>query len=178
MRINPTTARVLAAALTLCLIGLVWLYTREFPVFMNTIGVKTLVLGAMGLGALLAGALIYGFRDRFTPWDRHVPEVALTLVFTMLFMPLFVSLINRAGGAQEHQPFEFISEMPYLSSNYGILKGEKIKPSGYRLTVRKNGRVYHFQYKQQEYFPLTKPGETVLLPVRKGWLGFGIVALK
>ena len=169
--------RLLALAGVLFFFGLIWLYTREFPVFGNTIGVRALLAGGFLLGALAGGGAVYALRERLTPWENHLPEVFILLFFSLLFMPLLGSLLNRAGGQVEYQPFEFVSETPYISSNYGLLKSEKIKPSGYALRVKENGRLYRFQYKTQAYFPLTKPGETVLLPVRKGLLGFRVVEL-
>lgn len=172
------SAKLTAFALVIACVALIWLYTREFPVFTNTIGIGKLVAGAMGAGALLAGAVLYGFRQRLQPWDRHLPEIAIPLVFTILFAPLFASLLNRAGGTIENQSFEFVSEMPYLSSNYGLLKGEKIKPSGIRLQVKEQGKLFRFQYKKQPYFPITEPGEPVLLPMRRGLLGFRVLELE
>jgi len=170
--------RLLALAAVLLFFSLVWLYTREFRVFTNTIGARVLVPGAMLVGALVAAAVLYALRKRLTPWENHLPETLTIAVFTVLFAPLFVSLLNRAGGEREYQKFVFVSEMPYLSSGYGLLKDEKIKPSGYRLTVQEGERVYRFQYKKQEYFPLTKPGDVVELPVRKGVLGARVLELE
>ncbi|MCB0531923.1 MAG: hypothetical protein H6574_02410 [Lewinellaceae bacterium] len=178
MRINDLSAKLTAFGLVIAFGVLIWLYTREFAVFTNTIGAGNLVLGAMVAGILLAAVALYAFRQRLQPWDRHVPEIATALVFTTLFAPLFASLINRAGGPVEHQSFEFVSEIPYLSSNYGLLKGEKIKPSGIRLQVKEAGKLYRFQYKMQPYFPITEPGERILLPMRKGLLGFRVLQLK
>ncbi len=178
MRINDLPAKLTAFGLVIAFGALIWLYTREFPVFTNTIGAGRLVFGAMIAGALLAAAALYAFRERLRPWDRHVPEIATVLVFTTLFAPLFASLLNRAGGPVEHQSFEFVSEIPYLSSNYGLLKGEKIEPTGMRLLVKEDGKLYRFQYKKQPYFPITEPGERILLPMRKGLLGFRVLELK
>lgn len=170
--------RFLALAAVLMLFGLIWLYTREFPVFSNTIGVRWLVLGACLLGALAGAGILYGLRERLTPWDLHLPEVCTILAFSILFAPLLGSLINRLGGTKTEQSFEFVSEQPYLSSSYGILKGEKIKPNGYSLYVKEGSRMWRFQYKSQSYYPITKPGEQVLLPICKGLLGFRIMELR
>lgn len=172
------SAKLVALGGVVLFFGLIGLYVREFPVFTNTIGGSRLVLGALLFGAISGSAIVYGLRQRLTPWERHLPETGLILASCILFMPLFASLLNRAGGAIEHQRFVFVSETPYLASNYGILLGEKIKPSGYRLTVKRENRLYRFQYKSQAYFPLTKPGDPVLLPVRKGLLGIGVVELR
>jgi hypothetical protein len=175
---NSLQYKLIAFAGVLIFFSLVWLYTREFPVFTNTIGARRLVLVSMLAGGLVGSGIVYALRQRFTPWDRHLPEVATILVFSIVFAPLFASLFNRAGGTLVQDSFEFVSENPFLSSNYGILKGEKIKPSGYRLIVKEKGRQLLFQYKKQQYFPLTRPGEAVLLPLRKGLLGFRVLELE
>lgn len=178
MQPPPLHIRLLAWASVLVLLTGIILYTFEFRVFTNTIGVRALVLGAFAFGALAAVGMLYAWRHRLTPWENHLPETLSIVVLSMLFMPLLASRVNRAGGVIEHQSFEFVSEMPYLSSSYGILRGQPLKASGIRLTVKKEGQTYRFQYKTQEYFPLTKRGESVLLPVRKGLLGAGVVELR
>ena len=169
--------KLLALAGVLLLFLLIWLYTREFPVFTNTIGARNLVYGSMLVGGLLGGGILYALRQRFMPWDRHLPEISMILMFCIVFSPLFASRLNRLGGPMVYQSFEFVSEKPYFSSGYGILKGEKIKPSGYRLIVKDRDRAYLFQYKKQEYFPITQPGTRVQLPFRKGLLGFLVLEL-
>lgn len=170
--------RLLALLAVLVFFGLIWLYVREFAVLSNTIGAKNLVLGSVLVAALLAAAALWRWRERFKPWERHIPEVLFVLIFSVLFAPLFGSVLNRTLGKTGHQSFEFVSETPYIASNYGILKGEKLKPTGYYLTVKERGRALRFRYKTQSYYPLTKPGETVLLPVRRGLFGYRVVLLK
>ncbi len=160
------------------LFGLIWLYTREYPVFTNTLQVSRLVLGAFLFGFLLAAALLYALRRHLMPWANHVPEVLLIVFFIPLFMPLFASRLNRAGGTVEHRPFEFVAEAPYVASAYGWLRYRPIEASGYRLVVRDGGRLRRFQYKSQPYFPLTQPGDTILLPVRRGLLGVEVMELQ
>lgn len=156
---------------------LAFLYARELNHLFNAIGAAPLVVGSM---VFMLAAAITGLwlgRDRFTPWKRHVPELLLILVFSVLFAPLFGSLLNRAFSLKEYQSFEFVSEQPYFASGYGFLKGEKIEPTGYILTVKERGRTHRFKYKKQPYYPLTKPGETVMLPVRRGIFGVNVVLL-
>jgi len=169
--------KLLALFAVLAFFALVWLYVGEFAVLFNTIGARWLILGSMLVALLAASGALWLWRERFTPWERHTPEVLMTLVFSVLFAPLFGSLLNRAFGKNDFQSFEFVSEMPYLASNYGILKGEKIKPSGWFLIVKERGRRLDFKYKTQPYYPLSHPGDTILLPVRKG-LFCRIVLLK
>lgn len=178
MQAPDTRYKLLALVVVLVFFGLMWRYVREFAVLSNTIGARWLVAGFMLAGLLAAAGALWRWRERFVPWGRHLPEVLMTLVFSALFAPLFGSLLNRAVGSETFQPFEFISETPYFASKYGILKGEKIQPSGYLLVVKEKGSTLFFKYKTQPYYPLTKPGETILLPVRTGLFGFRIVLLQ
>lgn len=172
------STNMLASALVVMIIGLILLYVREFEVFSRTLGVGRLVVGSMIAAILLAAGAIYRWRERLQPWDRHITEVVLVVVFGVLFAPLFGSLLNRSVGHTEQQSFEFISEIPYLSAGYGVLKGEKVRPTGYRLQVREKDQIHHIRYKEQPYYPLTRPGDPVLLPVRVGLFGVRIVDLK
>ncbi len=160
------------------LFGLIWLYTREYPVFTNTLQASRLVLGAFLLGFLLAAGLLYALRWRLTPWANHVPEVLLIVFFIPLFMPLFASRLNRAGGTVKYRMFEFVAEAPYVASAYGWLRYRPIEVTGYRLVVRDGGHLRQFQYKSQPYFSLTHPGDTILLPVRRGLLGVEVMELR
>ncbi|MCS7037108.1 MAG: hypothetical protein RMJ33_09580 [Saprospiraceae bacterium] len=170
--------RLVAMAAVIVLFGLIWLYTREYPVFTNTLQASRLVLGAFLFGLLLAGALLYFLRKRLTPWANHLPEVLLIVFFIPLFMPLFASRLNRAGGSVEHRPFKFVAEAPYVASAYGWLRYQPIEVTGYRLIVKDGEHLRQFQYKSQPYFPITQPGDTVLLPVRCGLLGVEVMELK
>ncbi|MBL7828134.1 MAG: hypothetical protein JNJ57_16000 [Saprospiraceae bacterium] len=137
-----------------------------------------LLVGAGFAGLILAFVLLFGFRQRFSPVSQHLPEVMFILVVSMLFMPLFASLLNRHFGEKGFDSFVFVAEKPFVASGYGILKGEKVKTSGYRLTVQEHERYLMFKYKSQSFFPNTKPGESVLLPVSKGLFGIRVVTLK
>lgn len=169
---NTATSAVALLAL------LMWLYVREFAVLSNTLEVTGLVLGSMLVFVALTGGALWYWRDRFRPLERHFPEVVLILVFSVLFAPLFGSLLNRSWGKNETQSFDFIAETAYFASGYGILKGEKLSPTGWRLTVREGNRERRLKYKNQAYYPLTKPGEKILLPVRRGIFGVRIIQLR
>ncbi len=159
--------------------GLMALYVRESPVFSNTIGVVRLILGSMVLMLLLNIGLLWRFRERFSPWSRHVTEIALLLVFSVLFAPLFGSLLNRGLGRSEFQSFEFIAETPYIATGYGFMKNTSLRPTGYFLEVKdRSGQRLRLRYKKQAYYPITQPGQAVRLPVRKGLFGIRVVELQ
>ncbi len=175
---NQPYPRLIAILLTLSFFCLIWLYTLEFPVISNTIHGGRLAVGSMIVGLLVSAGMIWRFRERFTPWDRHRPDVTFIVVSSMFFMPLLGSWLNRGLGETEMQPFSFVAETPYFASGYGILQGEKVKPSGYHLHVLDKSVKRRFKYKTQQYFPITKPGEEILLPVRKGIFGARVMLLK
>jgi drug/metabolite transporter (DMT)-like permease len=174
---NKQKPRLFAFILTLCFFALVWMYVREFPLFSNTIGVGWLVLESMSVGLVAALVGIWQFRKRFMPWDRHLADIAFIVVTTVFFAPLFGSWFNRGLGLPASQTFEFVSETPYFAAGYGVLKGEKLTPTGYHLVVLENGVRRSFTYKTQAYFPITKPGESIILPVCKGLLGAKVMLL-
>jgi hypothetical protein len=171
--------RLTAIAAVFSIFAGIGLYVHELPFFNNTIDVQKMVTGSFVLGAVGAGLLLYGLRNRITPLDRHVPEILFISLVFILFSPLLVSLLNRGLGRKEEASFEFLNEAPFASTGgYGFLRTQQIKISGYQLDVREAGRLLRFRYKKQAYFPLTKPGESVLVPVRKGLFGFRVVVLE
>lgn len=170
--------RLFSLLLSLLFFALIWVYVKEFPFLSNTMEVKSLLIGALISGLLIAALIIALSFKKLAPLGRHIPELLFIGSVSLIFSPLFASLINRNLGTDELLSLEFVSETPFLASQYGVLKGEKPKPTGYRLKVRYEGRETTFKYKSQAYFPLTKPGEKILVPVRKGVFGFSVVMLK
>ncbi|MBK8557985.1 MAG: hypothetical protein IPL65_20575 [Lewinellaceae bacterium] len=172
------SAKLWAVGSVLVFFSLIGLYVRELAVFSNTMAVKSLVMWGLALGLLLGLGILWFLRRRFQPWNQHAPEWLIIMVLCTVFSPLLLSLVNRLGGSQHDETFYFLQEEAFYASNYGILKGEKLSPTGYRLYARQKNKNYVFQYKTQAYYPLTKPGEPILLPVCKGLLGFRVVTLQ
>jgi hypothetical protein len=170
--------RLFSVLLTLLFFALILVYVKEFPFFSNTIEVKWLLIGALIAGLLIAVLIVALSFKKLAPLGRHIPELLFIGSVSLIFSPLFASLLNRYPGTDELQSFEFVSETPFIASRYGILKDEKLKPTGYRLKVRYKGRELSFRYKTQAYFPVTRPGEEILVPVRRGIFGFSVVMLK
>ena len=177
--------RVYALLGVVFFIGLMWLYTQEFVHFSNTIGIKSLLIGSFTAGLVLAGGILWWMRERFTPLATHYPEVLFIVVITLLFSPLFGSLLNRLGGKKVLSEFKFISERAFLATGYGILEkgyglieNEATKPNQWMLTVQDNGVIRQFRYKSQAYYPITQPGELISLPVVQGLFGIRVVELK
>lgn len=170
--------KIIAWAFVILFIGLVALYVQEFKIFTNTLEVKILVWGALFTGLALGGGLCYLWRKRFSPAENHLPEIMSCLVFPALFMPLFASLINRSGGKIQTTAFLFVKEGPFVAEPYRLFKGPPRQPSGYFLIVESKEKTYRFRYKTQPYFPITNPGDTILLPIRTGILGVRVLELQ
>ena len=173
---KPNRPLAIAAALLLSI--LMWLYMREFSVFSKTLEIKRLVLISLLGGTLLAVGIVWLWRSRFMPWEEHFPTAVMILIFSLVFSPLFGSLLNRGLGHEETQSFGFIAETAYYSTGYGVLKGEKLKPTGWKLLLLEGNQEWRLSYKGPACFPLTKPGEQIILPVKQGFLGVRVVSLK
>ncbi len=158
--------------------GMILLNVREFPIFSNTIGIGRLALCSALVMATLAAVLIFVLRNWLAPWKSNWPGIVFVVFPMLFFAPMLGSLLNRSSWEQTDQPFQFIAEQAYFAAGYGVIRGEKVQPTGYRLSVREQGKDFVFKYKSQPFYPLSKPGDTVLLPVKTGLLGFRIVALK
>ena len=170
--------RLYALLAVIGLVGSIFLYVREFDVLSNTIEVGRLFVLAILLAVLLAGGILYWLRDRLSPRGKHWPEIISISVAVLVFSPLFISWLNRAGGHDEYQSFEFVSEQPFTVAGYGFLLGEKIRVNSFRLHVREGRTMHRFKYKSQAYYPITKTGETILLPMRKGLFGIRFLELE
>lgn len=169
---NPFLHAVLSV---LVLSFFIWRYVMEFDVLSNTLELKELLLISMGVMLVIVVGGIVVFRSRFLPWDEHYAEVVMLIVFGLLFAPLFGSILNRSMGKNTQQTFELVSEKAYFSQGYGILKGDTLKPAGWRLRLREGSEIHKLRYKDQAHFPNLRPGESLVLPIREGVLGVRVV---
>lgn len=159
--------------------GLIWLYVREFPHFGNSINMRRLVWGSIAVVLSFSAGLLWFWRERLTPADRHLPEITFLLLIPPLFAPLAGSLLNRTFAPETEISFTFLSEKPFVATPYGLIKTDQVEATGYELIVRDAaGEEHRFRYKKQAYFPLTKPGESILLPFRDGHLGTQVLEIE
>jgi hypothetical protein len=175
---NKQYPRLFAFLMTLCFFCFVGLYVREFPCISNSIGGGWLALAAAAVGLVASMGVLWFLRARFVPLERHLADVAFIVLIFVFFAPLFGSWLNRGLGRHTFQSFEFVAETPYFASGYGVLQGEKLTPTGYHLVVRENGKLRKFSYKTQSYYPITKPQESIILPVCNGIFGARVVLLQ
>ncbi|MEZ4919956.1 MAG: hypothetical protein R2792_12710 [Saprospiraceae bacterium] len=170
--------RLLAIGIVGLFFFLIYLYVREFPVFSNTLNIQALWLYAALTGCVILVLVYFIFNHRIRFIKQQRPEWVALIVCSFLFSPLWVSLLNRSIGETKYESFEFIREEAYFASGYGFIKGEPMKPTGYRLQVKYGDKTYQFKYKSQAYYPLSKRGDSILLPIKHGLLGIQIMKLK
>lgn len=170
--------RAFAFLFTACFFILICLYVKEYPLLSNTIEIVPLLIGSFMAGLLLAGLIIWRFGQRLRPWSAHAPELNFIVLLCLIFAPLAGSWLNRAFGKTTYQSFVFVAESPYIASAYGLVRFQKVQASGYHLFVRDKERNYRFKYESQSYYPNTKPGESILLPIRTGLFGIRIMMLQ
>ena len=168
--------RITALLIVLLAIGLIALYVLEFSWFDRTIGMRSLGLYAMAFGAI-AGT---GLGWRFSKQSRNTVETVQLYVFFIvlctLFSPFFASLSNRllSPAAPRPKQVEFFEEQAFLSDRYGLIKGEKAKPSGYYTFFYYRGRLRRVK-SREPLLPGRKRGETVTLYMKPGLWGFEVV---
>jgi hypothetical protein len=168
--------RLIALFGTATVIGLIFLYVREFQYLHNAIQIEALMIGSLLGGLVLAAGLLWWWRGHFTPWQRHLPEISFISLMVLIFSPLMGSLLNRLGGRVEHESFVFQSEQAIVAKGYGgLIRGEVVKPIEWRLQATRSGVPHLFVYKHHALFPFAQPGTPILLPVRQGLLGVGVM---
>jgi hypothetical protein len=170
--------KLTAFAALLAIFGLIVLYVKEFPVFSNTIGVKALVLKSFLTGVAIAAFLLFLLRNRWKPLQEYWMGIVFLVFPILFFSPLFGSWLNRSNGTLNNETFQFVAESPYIAEAYGVLKNQKLRPAGYQLTAIQEGKTYKFKYKTQPYFPLSKSGDKIQIPIKTGLLGTKVVDLK
>jgi hypothetical protein len=170
--------KLTAFAGLLAAFGLIVLYVKEFPVFSNTIGVKNVVIASFLVAVAISALLLFLLRNAWKPWREYWMQIVFLVFPILFFSPLLGSWINRISGVASNEAFQFVSESPYIAEAYGVLKNQKLRPAGYMLIAIQDGKTYKFKYKSQSYYPLSKSGDKILLPVKKGILGVKVVDLK
>ncbi len=154
------------------IIGSIVLYVFEFRRFDMILQVKKLLLFALFVGLIIGyfigRRLSAGEEEAFEKMRIYMIVIVLTLVFT----PLYLSLINRwlDFSDTEYKEAYFEKADAYISEKYGVLKGEDVKIAGYKLILIMDQEVLQFKAKQNP-FPNNKKGDKVLLPIKKGLLG-------
>ena len=164
--------------LGLLFIGLIVLYVLEFKYFHNTFATSVLVFYSLLVGLIVGLILAYLFRASATDLTETVQIYVFFVSMCMIFMPLFGSLTNRLLDVSplELREVEFVEEMPFYSSRYGLLEGEKMEPSGYYSFFYHEARLERIKTDRPLFFE-SKRGDNVEIFVKRGFWGFEYMPL-
>jgi hypothetical protein len=164
--------------LGLAFIGLVVLYVFEFPYFHNTFAASILVFYSLIIGLIVGLVLAYFFGGSAKDLTETIQIYVFFVAMAMIFMPLFGSLSNRLldFNPLELREVEFVEEVPFYSSRYGVLEGEEIKPSGYYSFFYHEARLERIKCNKPLFFE-SKRGDNVEVFVKRGFWGFEYMPL-
>jgi hypothetical protein len=110
--------------------------------------------------------------------QKYITEWALIGLAILPLVIYIVTLFNQLGKGKEEVPFTFSMEQGIRTAALGMLKGESLKATKFRLiTIDQDSKRRSFTYKNGPLYPLTQSGETIALPMRQGWLGVDWVEL-
>ena len=164
--------------IALLFIGLVVLYVFELPYFHNTFSAINLVLWSLCLGLILGAFLAHRFSDSAQDLTEMIQIYVFFIVMCMIFMPLFGSLSNRLLDDErvELREVEFVDEVPFYSSRYGVLKGEQLEPTGYYCFFYHEAHLERIKSDRALFFE-KKRGDNVEIFIKKGFWGFEYMPL-
>lgn len=157
---------------------LVTLFATELSKLDNVVGIKPMLTGAAVIGAV-AGAIL-GFLGgrRLHGWEQKVPLLLGGLIYFALLAPMASLFLNRVLAASPvDERMVFIHQEPFLQSQIGIIEGMQQLPTGWYAWLKDREETLRIRTKTQ-YFLTAQKGDTVLIPVAKGFLGARIIKVK
>lgn len=131
--------------------------------------ILTAVLSGITLGGLGAWPWVRKMTDNL---DK-VKAILLAVTTATMSMPLLISSSNRllATAEPEMVEVEFVTEQPFFASRFGVIEGEEIVISGYKIFFYLEDDL-HWMTSRQTMFPQNKRGDKVLLELQSGFWGF------
>jgi hypothetical protein len=144
--------------------------------FANTFGVEKLVTIILMSGLILAlvWSLHYVKKNNITDSIERAQTVLISM-FLSAFAFLAIGInINYLFSFDKNPTREVkILKIEAFIKTRGIMKGEKFTPSGYHVTIEKEGKIERVRYQTlsdyQSYI-----GQTKNLNIRTGLLGFEV----
>lgn len=149
------------------------LYANELSWYNNTFDRNSLIITALILGVLIGLAIGYRLQKPERETIATFQIYMAAIVLSALLMPFVLSLSNRVlsfRGITE-EPVEFVRNEAYNANRFGKIPQEN--PDGYYSFVIRKGTVVRLHTEQPVYENATR-GTTVVLPVKKGLLGYDI----
>lgn len=159
-------------------LGLVVLYAFEFKYFHNTFSASKLVFWSLCAGLLVGLFLASRFNKSAEDLTGTIQIYVFFIIMCMVFMPLLASLTNRwlDDDEVELREVEFVDEVPFFSSRYGIMEGEKLEPTGYYCFFYHEANLERIKSDKPLFFERER-GDNVEIFVKKGFLGFEYMPL-
>ncbi len=149
--------------------------TKNF--FSNTFEIEKLVtiLLISGLVLALGWSSWYVKKKNITDSIERTQTV-LTMCFAM--MGFFVSMGVNLNYLVSLQPIEekmvqVVKIEPFMKIRGGIMKGEKLTPTGFHVFIQKDGKNERLRYETMPDYEIFS-GKEAVISFRKGLLGFEI----
>ena len=170
---------IVATVLFSVVVASIFGYMREIIWFQNTINRGDMLLKLAAFGA--AFGLLLGVVLKLLWQKKDTVEViqlfAGCIFFTALLMPLLGSLYNRTFAEDVvNQEVTFVSEKAYYKS-IGQMKGQEMPANGYYIRFLRDSDTVRVEVKSPKY-PNKTAGETILMPTKKGALGYEVVMIE
>ena len=162
--------------ITLAIVGVFVLYAFEVAHLNRTVGSRTLILGAVIIGAIGGLALGWRLRTKTTDGLERIQIMVACTLLTALLMPLVAGLSNRLlvfRPAQE-VPVEFIETDPRVGIRFGNTGGVQ-EPTSYIHFFYKGDQLVRLQTRYPIFPETAQRGDTLFLPLVKGRWGFEFV---
>lgn len=157
---------------------LVTLFATELSRLDNVVGIKPMLIGAAVLGAGLGALLGFLGGRRLQGWEQKVPLLLGGLIYFALLGPMASLFLNRVLAASpSDQKMVFLNQEPFLQSRIGMIEGMQQLPTGWYAWLQDHDEVLRIRTKQQ-YFLTAQKGDTVLVPVAKGFFGARIIKVQ
>ncbi len=155
----------------------VFLFANELPMFHY-------VLDGLGFFYFLTFlSLIVGLLTAYiiSRNASGVDKLRAYLIFGLLsFIPVFGagSWLNRNFGHDLSKQGSIVSYEPRITSAYGVIKGEKGNANRFRVTFKLDDRLYEKVFDKDLGFYFDEYPQNVVLPLKKGLLGFEVFDIK
>ncbi len=161
------------------LLAMVVLYALEFKYFHLTFNLQGLILKGVVVGLIVGVELGWWFRRHAEDLTERIQLYVFFIVLSMVFMPLLVSLSNRFVTLKPSASInvDYVGTEAFYSDRFGLIKGQKVEPTGYYLFFYYNNRLQRIELKAP-IFKDSVRGATITLPVWQGIWGHQVILPK
>jgi hypothetical protein len=147
------------------------LLVQEFRHFGLLWQIDRVLFAALGLFMLGFAALWVYTKKQYGEVKAYATEIALAALCILPICLLLATKLNGITTVKEEVPFTFIAERGNIKAPFGLLEFETKQITWNLMAIGENGDQTTFTYKGSARYPLTQPGELILLPMERGLLG-------